>query len=79
MSMDKAELRKIDPDEVFEWDTNKLDGALKELEIKGGSAWNKAKKAHELHKALKAMDPGNSTLSPIQGQDKDLMMIWALE
>ena len=61
--MDKAELRKIDPDEVFEWDTNKLDGALKEMEIKGGSTWNKAKKAHELHKALKAMDPGNSTCS----------------
>ena len=74
--MDKAELRKIDPDEVFEWDTNKLDGALKELEIKGGSTWNKAKKAFEVHMALKAMDPGNSTLSPIQRQDNpNLMMV----
>lgn len=80
MSMDKAELRKIDPGEVFEWDTNKLDGALKELEIKGGSTWNKAKKAHELYKALKEMAPGNSALSPIQSQDNpNIMMVQALQ
>lgn len=68
MSMDKSELWKIDPDEVFKWDTNKLDGALKELEIKGRSTWNKAQKDFEVHMALKAMDPGNSTYTePEQG------------
>ena len=50
------------------------------MEIKGGSTWNKAKKAHELHKALKAMDPGNSTLSPVQTQDNpNLLMVQALQ
>ena len=58
-------------------DTNKLDGALKELEIKEGSAWKSVKKAHEVHKALKGRSPENAM--PMQSHDNlNLMMFQAL-
>ena len=39
-------------DEIFKWDVEKLDAALKELNVSGATSWNKAQKAHELIKAV---------------------------
>ena len=44
MAMSKEELMAMDPEAVFEMDSAALDHALKELQIKTGTNWNKSKK-----------------------------------
>ena len=52
MSITTEEMENMDPDEVFEWNVETLDAALKELKVKGGSSWSKSKKAHEVTTAI---------------------------
>ena len=39
--MEKQELVGMDPDEIFEWDSDKLDNRLKALDITIGKNWTK--------------------------------------
>ena len=69
---ERSELLGMDPDEVFEWDAPKLDGALKLLEVQLGSTWTKSKKAYELHKAISKGRGELNIPMPSQSQDKDI-------
>ena len=41
MAVTREELIGMDPDEVFDWDSDKLDEGLKELDITKGKTWSK--------------------------------------
>ena len=43
MSLTKEQLMEMDTEEIFDWTVEKLDAALKELNVTGASAWNKSK------------------------------------
>ena len=53
MAVSKEELMELSPDDVFEFEVEKLDATLKELNISGYSGWKKSKKAHELIEIIK--------------------------
>ena len=69
MSVTKEELMEMDADEIFQWDVEKLDAALKELSVVVGVDWTKTKKARELDKEIEKMktkDVGNQRSIRIQ-------------
>ena len=52
MEMSKQELLELDPEEVFDWEVEKLEAGLKELGVAIGVSKSKSKKENELNKAL---------------------------
>ena len=56
MELSKQELLEMDPEEVLEWEVDRLEAGLKELGITIGVSWTKSKKAHELIKALERIE-----------------------
>ena len=52
MELTRVELIELDPMEVLEWDVERLEAGLNELEITIGASWTKSRKAYELNKAL---------------------------
>ena len=76
--MEKQDLLVMDPEEIFEWDSDKLDVGLKVLDITIGKNWSKSKKAYELNKALKELNPTTHVAMSLQPQDPNLMMFQAL-
>ena len=46
---------EMEIDEIFDWNVEKLDAALKELNVVFGTDWTKTKKARELDKAIEKM------------------------
>ena len=52
MELSRAELMELDPMEVLEWEVERLEAGLNELEITIGNSWTKSRKAYELNKAL---------------------------
>ena len=52
MAVQRAELLGMDPDDVFDWDSDNLDAGLKELDITIGKNWSQSKKAYELNQAI---------------------------
>ena len=46
MAMTKDHLMEMDIEEIFTWDVEKLDAALKELNVTGATNWNKFKKGN---------------------------------
>ena len=80
MAVTKQQLMGMDPDEVFDWDSDNLDAGLKELDITIGKNWSKSKKAHELSKAIGQLKPTKHAEIPLQSQDNpNLMMFQALQ
>ena len=77
MPLTKEEIEKIDPEEVFEWDVDALDAALKELNVTIGSSWSKSKKAHELTKAISEAKP--KAFEMTSTSDPNAMMFQALQ
>ena len=77
MTLTKEEIEKMDPEEVFEWDVEKLDAALKELNVKVGSSWSKSKKAHELTRAIS--DVTNNEAEVSKSSDPNAMMFQAFQ
>ena len=45
----------IDPEEVFSWDGDSIDAALKQLDVTVGTKWIKTKKAKEFNSVLEKM------------------------
>ena len=77
MEMTKQELMDLDPEDVFEWEVEKLEAGLKELGITIGISWSKSKKANELNKALEKMKIDNQeNQTPM---DPNMFMIQALQ
>ena len=58
MAGTKQLLLGMDPDEVFDWDSDNLDAGLKELDITIGKSWSKSKRAYELNLAIKQLCRG---------------------
>ena len=52
MELTRVELMELDPMEVLEWEVERLEAGLNELEITIGASWTKSRKAYELNKAL---------------------------
>ena len=52
MALTKEQVLALDPEEVFDWEVEKLDEGLKKLDVTIGKSWSKSKKANELNKAL---------------------------
>ena len=46
---------QMDTEEIFGWDVETLDAALKELNVTARSEWSKSKKAYELKKEIDNM------------------------
>ena len=51
MSLTKDQMSKMDPEEVFDWEVEKPEEALKELDTGIDKNWSKSKNANELNKA----------------------------
>ena len=77
MALTKEEIEKIDPEEVFEWDVETLDAALKELNVTIGSSWSKSKKEHELTKAISGVKPKDIEIP--KNSDPNVMIFQALQ
>ena len=78
MSLTKEQLMEMDTEEIFDWTVEKLDAALKELNVTGAGAWNKSKKANELSKAIekiKAKEVEDSKIST----DPNMFMMQAVQ
>ena len=79
MAATREEMLGMDPDEVFDWDSDNLDAGLKELDITIGKSWSKSKKTHELSKAIGQLKPTRHAEVPLQTQDKDVMVLQTLQ
>ena len=73
----QQQLMAMDPDEVFDMDSPALEDALTELKITVGTTWSKSRKAHELSKAIRNLNLGDQSKTPLQSQDKDDMLFKA--
>ena len=69
----------MDPEEVFDMGSSALDNALTELRITIGKHWTKSKKAHEMNKAIRHLNSGDNSKTPLQTQDKDVMLFQTLQ
>ena len=69
MAVSKEELMELSPDDVFEFEVEKLDATLKELNISGYSGWKKSKKAHELIKLIESMKNVNGDEKALLSSD----------
>ena len=77
MELSKQELLEMDPEEVLEWEVDRLEAGLKELGITIGVSWTKSKKVHELIKALEKIDKdATETQMPT---DPNFYMIQAIQ
>ena len=52
MASSKAQMMKMVPKDVFDWDVDALDAGLKELCVTIRTNWSKSKKAFELNMAI---------------------------
>ena len=77
MELSKQELLEIDPEEVLDWDVDKLEAGLKELDITIGVSWSKSKKACELNKALEKIK--NDDQDKQMPMDPNVYMLQALQ
>ena len=74
MAVSKEELMELSPDDVFEFEVEKLDATLKELNISGYSGWKKSKKAHELIKFIESMKNVNEDEKLLVSSDPNANM-----
>ena len=65
---------EMETEEIFKWDVEKLDAALKELNVSGATSWNKSKKGHELIKAVEKMKTKEVEESKVSADPNTLMM-----
>ena len=77
ITITKGEMENMDPDEVFEWDVETLDAALKELNVKGGSGWKKSKKVYEVTKAISDLQTNEAEVSKCS--DPNVVLVNALQ
>ena len=68
-------MMKLDPEEIFDWEVEKLDEGLKELGLIIGKTWSKSKKANELSKALTKNSDANSSEVLNQSSDPNMCCI----
>ena len=78
MSLTKEQLMEMDTEEIFDWTVEKLDAALKELNVTGATAWNKSKKARELDKAIEKMKTKEVEDSKVRS-DPTMLMFQGLD
>ena len=77
MELSRAELMELDPMEVLEWEVERLEAGLNELEITIGASWTKSRKAYELNKALEMSKIDNQeNQAPL---DSNMFMIQAFQ
>ena len=57
MAVTREKMLGIDPDEIFDWDSDNLDAGLEKLGMTIGKNWSKSKTAYELNQAIKQMNP----------------------
>ena len=68
---------ELDPMEVLEWEVERLEAGLNELEITIGASWTKSRKAYELNKALEMSKIDNQeNQAPL---DSNMFMIQAFQ
>ena len=67
----------MDTEEIFDWDVETLDAALKELNVTVGIGWSKSKKAHELSKEIDNMRTKDEDKSMVSS-DPNMVMIQML-
>ena len=79
MALTKQEMMELDPEEVFEWEVEKLDEGLKELDVTIGKGWTKSKKANELNKVLLQNASTSQPKMSDQTADPSLMMFQAFQ
>ena len=79
MAVSKEELMELGPDDVFEFEVEKLDATLKELNISGYSGWKKSKKAHELIKFMESMKNVNEDEKLLVSSDPNIAAVQALQ
>ena len=77
MELTRLELMELDPMEVLEWEVERLEAGLNELEITIGASWTKSRKAYELNKALEMSKIDNQeNQAPL---DSNMVMIQAFQ
>ena len=77
MESTRVELMELDPMEVLEWEVERLEAGLNELEITIGASWTKSRKAYELNKALEMSKIDNQeNQAPL---DSNMFMIQAFQ
>ena len=74
MAATKEELMQMDTEEIFDWDVDTLDAALKELNVTVGIGWSKSKKAHELNKEIGNMKVKDEEKSKVNSDPNMFMM-----
>ena len=79
MAVSKEELMELSPDDVFEFEVEKLDATLKELNISGYSGWKKSKKAFELIKVIEAMKNESADDKTLLSSDPNMAMFQMMQ
>ena len=79
MAVSKEELMELNPDDVFEFEVEKLDATLKELNISGYSGWKKSKKAFELIEIIKSMKNVNEDEKLLVSSDPNTAMVQMMQ
>ena len=74
MASTKEELMQMDTEEIFGWDVETLDAALKEMNVTVKSEWSKSKKAYELKKEIDNMKAEDEVKSKVNSDPNMLMM-----
>lgn len=68
---------EMDLEEVFEWEVQRLEAALKELDITIDTSQKKTKKVHEFKKALEQIKTGGQ--GTFKSMDPNFYMVQALQ